>query len=39
LLGADPSVDIRNIRKLDLVMFRGTVVDHSALPTVKIWTR
>jgi imidazolonepropionase-like amidohydrolase len=39
LLGADPLADIRNIRKLDLVMFRGVVVDHVALPTVRIWSR
>ena len=39
LLGADPLVDIRNIRKLELVMSAGVVVDHASLPTVRIWTR
>ena len=39
LLGADPTVDIRNIRKLELVMKSGMVVDHRALPTVRIWSR
>ena len=39
LLGADPTVDIRNIRKLEMVMKEGVVIDHAALPTVRIWTR
>ena len=39
LLGADPTVDIRNIRKLDMVMKAGVFVDHASLPTVRIWTR
>jgi imidazolonepropionase-like amidohydrolase len=39
LLGADPVTDIRNIRKLELVMMSGVVIDLNALPTVKIWTR
>jgi imidazolonepropionase-like amidohydrolase len=39
LLGADPLADIRNIRKLELVMKDGVVVDHASLPTVRIWTR
>jgi imidazolonepropionase-like amidohydrolase len=39
LLGADPVADIRNIRKLELVMRSGVVIDHTALPTVRIWTR
>jgi len=39
LLGADPVADIRNIRKLELVMSRGLVVDHGSLPTIRIWTR
>ena len=39
LLDADPTVDIRNIRKLSLVMKQGTVIDHAALPTIRIWTR
>ena len=39
LLGADPLADIHNIRKLDLVMIQGVVVDQNALPTIRIWTR
>jgi imidazolonepropionase-like amidohydrolase len=39
LLGDDPLADIRNIRKLDLVMSAGAVVDVGSLPIVKIWTR
>jgi imidazolonepropionase-like amidohydrolase len=39
LLGADPLADIRNIRKLDMVMKGGVVIDHKALPTVRIWSR
>ena len=39
LLGADPLADIRNIRKLELVMYAGAVIDHKALPTVRIWSR
>jgi imidazolonepropionase-like amidohydrolase len=39
LLGADPTLDIHNIRKLDLVMSQGVVVDHNTLPTIRIWTR
>ena len=39
ILAADPTTDISNIRKLDLVMKEGIVVDHQALPTVRIWTR
>lgn len=39
LLGADPLADIRNIRKLELVMKEGVVIDHAVLPTVRIWTR
>lgn len=39
LLGADPTVDIRNIRKLELVMKSGVVIDHRALPTIRIWSR
>jgi imidazolonepropionase-like amidohydrolase len=36
LLGADPTVDIRNIRKLELVMSGGVVVDLAGLPTIRI---
>ena len=32
LLDADPSADIRNIRRLSLVISRGEVVDTTALP-------
>lgn len=39
LLGADPTADISNIRKLELVMKEGLVVDHAALPTKPVWTR
>jgi imidazolonepropionase-like amidohydrolase len=39
LLGADPLADIHNIRRLDLVMMAGALVDLAALPTVRIWTR
>jgi len=39
LLGADPIADIRNIRKLELVMKSGEVIEHAALPTVRIWTK
>jgi imidazolonepropionase-like amidohydrolase len=39
LLGADPTVDIRNIRKLDMVMKGGAVIDHKSLPTIRIWSR
>ena len=39
LLGADPIADIRNIRKLEMVMKGGVVVDHASLPTIKVWTR
>ena len=39
LLGADPLIDIRNIRKLEMVMKGGAVIDHKALPTVRIWSR
>jgi imidazolonepropionase-like amidohydrolase len=39
LLGADPTADIRNIRKLEMVMKGGMVVDHQSLPTIRIWSR
>ena len=32
---ADPTADIRNIRKLELVMKEGAVIDVAALPTVR----
>jgi imidazolonepropionase-like amidohydrolase len=39
LLDADPLADIRNIRKLSLVMKSGRVVDLAALPTHPVWHR
>ena len=39
LLGGDPIADIRNIRRLEMVMKGGVVVDHASLPTIRIWTR
>jgi hypothetical protein len=39
VLSADPLADIRNIRRLDLVMKEGVVIDHRALPTHPVWTR
>ncbi len=38
LLGGDPTADITNIRKLELVMKEGVVIDHAALPTKPVWT-
>ena len=38
LLGADPLADIRSIRRLELVMKEGSVVDHRSLPTRPVWT-
>ena len=39
VLAADPLADIRNIRKLEVVMKGGAVIDHAALPTHPVWTR
>ncbi|MGQ0647850.1 MAG: amidohydrolase family protein [Gemmatimonadaceae bacterium] len=39
VLNADPTADIRNIRKLELVMKEGVVIDHHALPTRPVWTK
>ncbi len=39
VLSADPLADIRNIRRLETVVARGTIIDREALPTKKIWTR
>jgi imidazolonepropionase-like amidohydrolase len=39
LLGADPTADIHNIPKLEMVMKGGAVIDHRSLPTVRIWSR
>jgi imidazolonepropionase-like amidohydrolase len=39
LLDADPLADISNIRRLSLVMARGTVVDREALPVQPVYSR
>ncbi|MGH7712256.1 MAG: amidohydrolase family protein [Gemmatimonadaceae bacterium] len=39
LLDADPLADIKNIRKLSLVIANGVVVDPKALPTKPVWSR
>ena len=39
VLSADPTADIHNIRRLETVVARGTIIDREALPTKKIWTR
>lgn len=39
VLTADPIADIRNIRKLETVVARGSLIDREALPTRRIWTR
>lgn len=39
VLSADPLADIRNIRRLDMVVARGTIIDREALPTKRVWTR
>lgn len=39
LLDASPLEDIRNVRRLGLVMKEGAVIDHAALPTKPIFTR
>jgi imidazolonepropionase-like amidohydrolase len=39
LLSADPLADIRNIRKLELVMKEGRVIDRERLPTKPVWTK
>lgn len=39
LLDADPLSDIRNIRRLSLVMRDGSVIDRDALPTKPVWHR
>ncbi len=38
VLGADPLADIHNIRTLETVVMRGTIIDRAALPTKRIWT-
>lgn len=39
VLSADPTSEIKNIRKLDLVVQGGLIVDHARLPTRPVWTR
>ena len=39
LLDADPLADIKNIRKLSLVMKEGHVVDRDKLPEKPVWYR
>lgn len=39
VFAADPSADIHNIRKLETVVARGSIVDRAALPTRRVWTR
>ncbi|MGQ0641556.1 MAG: amidohydrolase family protein [Gemmatimonadaceae bacterium] len=39
LLDADPLADIKNIRKLSLVIANGVVVDPKTLPTKPVWSR
>jgi imidazolonepropionase-like amidohydrolase len=39
LLDADPLADIRNIRKLSLVMKEGMVIDRDRLPEKPVWYR
>jgi imidazolonepropionase-like amidohydrolase len=39
LLDADPTADIKNIRKLAMVMKEGTVIDRDKLPEKPVWYR
>jgi imidazolonepropionase-like amidohydrolase len=39
ILDADPLADIKNIRKLSLVIANGVVVDPKTLPSKPIWSR
>jgi imidazolonepropionase-like amidohydrolase len=39
LLDADPLADIKNIRKLSLVMKDGMIIDRDRLPEKPVWTR
>lgn len=39
ILDADPLLDIKNVRKLSLVIANGVVVDPKALPTKPVWSR
>jgi imidazolonepropionase-like amidohydrolase len=38
LLDADPLEDIHNIRELSMVMARGRIVDHGALPSAPVYS-
>jgi hypothetical protein len=39
LLDADPLADIKNIRKLSLVMKEGSIIDRDRLPEKPVWYR
>jgi imidazolonepropionase-like amidohydrolase len=39
LLDADPLADIKNIRKLSMVMKEGAVIDRERLPEKPVWYR
>jgi imidazolonepropionase-like amidohydrolase len=39
LLDADPTADIKNIRKLNMVMKDGVVIDRDKLPEKPVWYR
>ena len=39
LLDADPLTDIKNIRKLSLVMKEGSIIDRDKLPEKPVWYR
>lgn len=39
VLDGDPLADIKNIRKLSLVIANGAVIDPSTLPTKAVWSR
>ncbi len=39
LVSGDPLQDISNIRRLEMVMKGGVVVDRQGLPTVRVFTR
>lgn len=39
LLDADPLADIKNIRKLSMVMRNGLVIDRDRLPERPVWNR
>lgn len=39
LFSADPSADIHNIRKLEMVMRDGVVIDTKTLPTKPVWVK